>query len=406
MVGIRGRAARVRAGRFAAAAAGFAAVATLAGAAASRGAEAPAPLTIGASFSLTGGGNVYGPQQRRGAQLAVDEINDAGGVDGVPLKLVVRDDASVPARGKAVMRQLIQHDGAIAVLGPSLSLVAVAADPVADRLRTPVVAVSNTAEGIVGRCAYPCSWIWRDSLGEETAVPADIAEYELEQHPSTAAVLYVSNDKLGIDEGRIAAASFARARIKVVANRALPATGDLTAAVRAAVRTHPEVVFIGASFGARAVDAMRAARQAGFRGTFLGGNTLNSDTTARLAGALGTGARSGAAWYTGNDFPANSDFVTEYRQVYDAAPDQFAAQAYVGVKIVADALERGGVATSDASIADRRAALQRGLADVTLITPLGPFRFTSDHDVSQVVWVLSMDGSGGHRLAGFCDPDC
>lgn len=370
------------------------------------GATDPPPLTIGAAFSLTGGGDVYGPQQAKGAKLAVDQINAAGGVDGVPLKLVVRDDASKPASGKAVMRRLIQRDGSLAVLGPSLSLVAVSADPVADSLQTPVVAVSNTADGIVGACAYPCTWIWRDSLGEATAVPANIDQYVLERHPSSAAVLYVASDKLGVDEGRIAASSFAEAGVRVVVNARLPATADVGPAVRAAVRKHPAVIFVGASFGQRAVDAMKAARAAGFAGAFLGGNTLNSETTARLAGAVGAGARSGAAWYAGNDFPANSQFITAYRQAYSEEPDQFAAQAYIGVEIVADAIRRGNVATSTKSLADRRAQLQRSLHDVALLTPLGPFRFTQDHDVAQIVWVLSTTADGGHTLAGFCNPDC
>jgi branched-chain amino acid transport system substrate-binding protein len=304
------------------------------------------------------------------------------------------------------MQQLIRRDHAVAVLGPSLSLVAVKADPLADGLRTPVVAVSNTANGIVGKCPYACTYIWRDSLGEATAVPANIDQYVLESHPSTAAILYVEGDKLGIDEARIAAASFGEEGVRVVANQKLPATGDLTAAVTNALVGNPQVVFIGASFGARAVDAMKQLRASGYFGTFLGGNTLNSATTSRLAGKVGAGARSGAAWYDGNDFPANQQFITAYEQTYDQPPDQFAAQAFVGVEIVADALRRGKIATSTKSIEDKRVALQKSLRDVALMTPLGPFRFTQDHDVSQIVWVLSMTAAGGHTLVGFCDPDC
>jgi branched-chain amino acid transport system substrate-binding protein len=366
----------------------------------------PKPLTIGAVFSLTGGGDVYGPQQEKGALLAVSQINAAGGVDGVPLRLDVVDDASLPAVGGIAMHRLIQRDHAVAVLGPSLSLVAVSADPVADALHTPVVAVSNTAEGIVGKCPYNCTWIWRDSLGEATAVPANIGQYVLQHHPSSAAIVYVSGDKLGVDEARIAAAAFAQTEVRVVATRTLPATGDVTAAVRAAVAAKPQVIFVGASFGQQAADAVDAARAAGFTGTFLGGNTLNSETTATLMGAAGAGSRSGAAWYAGNDFPANSDFITAYSQAYGQGPDQFAAQAYVGVRILADALQRGGVATSTKPIADRRARLQRALGQVALMTPLGPFRFTKDHDVAQIVWVLSTTAAGGHSLAGFCDPGC
>jgi branched-chain amino acid transport system substrate-binding protein len=371
-----------------------------------RGAAPAQPITIGALLSLTGGGDVYGPQQVKGAQLAVRQINEQGGVDGVPLKLVVRDDKSVPASGRSAMKQLIQRDHAVAVLGPSLSLVAVSADPLADQLQTPVVAVSNTANGIVGKCAYPCTYIWRDSLGEATAVPANIDQYVLESHPSSAAILYVEGDKLGIDEARIAAASFGEEGVRVVANQKLPATGDLTAAVTNALVGSPQVVFIGASFGARAVDAMKQLRESGYYGTFLGGNTLNSSTTGRLAGKVGAGSRSGAAWYDGNDFPANQQFITAYEQTFDQPPDQFAAQAFVGVEIVADALRRGKIAAGGKPVADQRAALQKSLRQVALMTPLGPFRFTQDHDVAQIVWVLSMTADGGHTLAGFCDPNC
>jgi branched-chain amino acid transport system substrate-binding protein len=366
---------------------------------------ATAPLTIGAVLSLTGGGNVYGPQQAKAAQLAVAQLNAAGGIGGVPVRLVILDDKSDPATGKAAMRQLIQKDNAIAILGPTLSLVAVAADPIADSLKTPVVAISNTANGIVGKCAYPCTWIWRDSLGESIAVPANIEEYTVEAHPSTAAILYSSGDVLGSDEAGIAAASFAQNDVKVVTKAAVPPTGSVAAAVREALAKKPGVVFIGASFGQIAANVMSAARSQGYTGTFLGGNTFNSNVTAGLAKKAGTGARSASAWYSGNDFPANTSFETAYKQRYGEAADQFAAQSFIGVQILADALARGA-AQSSKPIATRRAMVQAALSQVALTTPLGPFRFTADHDVSQIVWILAITASGHHRLVGFCNPEC
>jgi branched-chain amino acid transport system substrate-binding protein len=151
---------------------------------------------------------------------------------------------------------------------------------------------------------------------------------------------------------------------------------------------------------------VHAARADGFQGTFLGGNTMNSDTTAALAGADGLGARSASAWYRGNDFPANAAFVTAYKQIYSQQADQFATQAYIGVQILADAIRRSGVAGSTKPIAAQRAMLQHAMPSVALLTPIGPFRFTSAHDVSQIVWILSMTGDGTHQLAGFCNPTC
>jgi branched-chain amino acid transport system substrate-binding protein len=370
------------------------------------GASTPPTIKIGAVFSTIGSGDVFGPQQIKGAQLAIDQINATGGVDGSMLRLVVQNDDSDPASGAVAMRTLIQHDGVVAVVGPTLSQVAFKADPVANELKTPVLGVSNTASGLVGKCSFPCTWSWRDSLGEAIAVPADVAAYVFNAHPSTAAIVYARGDLLGIQEAQLAAESFPQNGVRVVGKVAVPATGSVAAAVASALSERPQVLFVGTVSGPTAVAVIKAARAAGFSGTFLGGNTMNSDATAALAGRAGVGARSASAWYRGNDFPANSAFVTAYRQTYSAAPDQFATQAYVGVQVIADALQRAGIAKSHAPIAAQRAMLQRALPNVTLLTPLGPFRFTSDHDVSQIVWVLAMDGHGGHTLAGFCDPGC
>jgi branched-chain amino acid transport system substrate-binding protein len=364
------------------------------------------PIKIGTVFSTLGAGDVYGPQQIKGAELAVDQINAAGGIDGAPLRLVEQNDDSIPANGAVAMRTLIQHDGVVAVLGPTLSQVAYTADPIANELKTPVLGVSNTGTGIVGTCSYPCTWSWRDSLGEAIAVPADVAAYVLDVHPSTAAIVWLKGDLLGIQEAKLAAQSLPANGVRVTANVALPATGGVTAAVGRALAGSPEALFVGTVSGESAAAVIKAARRAGFKGTFLGGNTMNSDATAALAGVAGEGARSASAWYRGNDFPANSAFVTAYHQAYGSEPDQFATQAYVGVQIIAAALADARIAGSGAPIAEQRAMLQRSLPSVTMLTPLGPFRFTSDHDVSQIVWILAMDGRGGHRLAGFCDPGC
>jgi branched-chain amino acid transport system substrate-binding protein len=269
-----------------------------------------------------------------------------------------------------------------------------------------VLAVSNTKRGIVGNCPYSCDWIWRDSLGEAVAVPANIADYAVHFHPSTAVVLHTVDDVLGADEASIARSSFAANGIRVVADLSLPGTGSVGGVVRRAVAARPDVIFVATTFGAVAAEAIKEARAAGFAGALLGSNTMNSAATTRAAGAAGKGTRSGAAWYPGNDFPANAEFVTAYQQAYREAPDQFAAQAFVGIQILAAAMASAELGLSTQSLAARRSALQKALGDVALTTALGPFRFTPDHDVSQIVWVLAMDGIGGHNLVGFCSPGC
>src|SRR5206468_7802931 len=132
-----------------------------------------ADIKVGLAISLTGAANIYGPSQQNGAKLAMDQINAAGGVDGAKIALVVEDDASARDQGITVFRKLINEDKVAAILGPTLSGVAAGAHPVAKQAGIPAIALSNTGVGIVGKCDYgTCDWIFRASLGEETALPA------------------------------------------------------------------------------------------------------------------------------------------------------------------------------------------------------------------------------------------
>ena len=102
-------------------------------------------VKIGACLSLTGPAAVYGAQQKAGVLAAVDEINKSGMLKGVKLEAVIEDDASTKEQGIAVYQRLINRDKVAAIIGPTLSNTATAADPLAQAAKVPVVAVSNTA---------------------------------------------------------------------------------------------------------------------------------------------------------------------------------------------------------------------------------------------------------------------
>ncbi len=372
------------------------AAAAVAGCGGSGGSSTPAnTIPIGAVFSLTGPGGVYGPQQKDAVALAVDAVNAQGGVAGKKLAVTVLDDGSDKQQSAQATQRLIQQDNVVALLGPTLSNSAVAAHPIADRLRTPMLAVSTTGLHIVGDCPYPCTYIFRDSLGEATAIPANIRTYVAAAHPKTAVLLYPNDDKFSSDGASIVQQNAAAAGIRLLGViQFTKAEPDLSPYVTQAVQKHPDVIFI-TSLGAIPSKIMIEARQLGFKGKFLGGNGFNTAAVSKAAGPAGAGAQSASAYYLGNSFPANAQFVSSYRRRYGTAPDQFAAQAYTGVLILADALRRAGVTGGLAAERDR---IRTALAATSIDTPLGPFRFSATHDVSQTIWVIAMDGKGGFRL--------
>ena len=346
-------------------------------------------ILIGSIFSTSGDGSAYGPQQVKAAELAIGEINDDDGIDGAELELAQMDDRSDPAVSKQKMADQVDS-AAIAVLGPTFSNSAAEADPVANDAGMTVLAVSNTGPGIVGDCPYPCEYVFRDSLGEEDAIPANIDTLVAAEMPKTAAIVHPADDPFGESTAQIAKDAFDKAGVKV------NTVARSTAGLLLALNSKPDVFMITASSGAAATDLIKSLRRNGFRGPILGGNAFNSATSSKIAGADGKGAQSAAAWYAGNESEENQEFIQDYRTAYGEDPDQFAAQAYTGVLLLAEALDDVDLTYSDTE-ADRE-LLAGALPDVQEETPLGSFAFTAEHDVNQPIWIVQMNGKGGFDL--------
>ena len=357
-------------------------------------------IKLGALLSITGAGGVYGPQSRDGMKLAVEQINGSGGVNGAQIDLEVRDDASDKAQSAQQAQTMIQQDQLMALLGPTLSNSAVGVHPLAENLKTPILAVSTTGIHIVPDCNFPstapCKYVFRDSLGEQTAIPDNIKAYSDDKHPASGVLLVAQDDKFSSDGGQIVQDTVSKYNINLLKVIKFSKTeADLSPYVTQAVQLKPDVIFI-TSLGGIPAKIMIEARKQGWTGQFLGGNGFNTATVSKQAGKSGEGARSASAWYIGNTFASNADFVSAYKQKYGSDPDQFAAQGYTGIKIIADAAKRAGLTFSD--LPGDRDKLRAAMETVNIDTPLGPFQFTSNHDVKQTVWVIQMDGNGGFSL--------
>ena len=363
-------------------------------------------IQFGAILSLTGAGGVYGPSSKNGMMLAVDTINKNGGVNGAKIALTVQDDASDKAQSAQVAQTLIQGGQMLALLGPTLSNSAVAVHPLAESFKIPILAVSTTGIHIVPDCNYPneapCKYVFRDSLGEQTAIPTNIKVYSEKAHPKTGVLMVATDDKFSSDGGKIVQSTVGQYGIQLLDTvQFSKTTADFATPVTRAVQKHPDVIFI-TSLGNIPAKIMIEARNQGFTGQFLGGNGFNTAVVSAQAGQAGKDAESGSAWYLNNTFPSNAEFVSAYRSRFGKDPDQFAAQGYAGIQILADSAKRANLTFSD--VAGDRTKLRDAMEKVNIQTPLGPFQFTSTHDVHQTVWVIAMDGNGGFTLVQSVKP--
>ena len=365
------------------------------------GSGAGKTLKLGAVLSITGSGGIYGPQQRNAIQLAQEEINKTR-INGALLDISIVDDASDQAQGAQQYQTLIQQNQVEGIIGPTLSNTAVGADPVADQLKTPVIAPSNTGNGIVGNCPYPCTYIFRDSLGEAAAIPANLKVEVARDHPKTAALAYANDDKFSSDGAAIFKQAFTDNAVSLVDTEQFPkAQVDFSTFATSIVAKKPDVVAISA-VGGIPPKLITELRRQQYKGPIVGGNGFNSASVSAQAGAAGQGAQSGSAWFLGTTTTVNSNFVTAYKAKFNANPDQFAAQAYTAVYLFAEAARHASL--SYTNVAKDRDALKAALATVSLNTPLGPFSFTASHDVHQPIYVVAMDGAGGFKLVDTVQP--
>jgi branched-chain amino acid transport system substrate-binding protein len=328
-------------------------------------------VPLGAVWSLTGDAAVYGPSQKNAAELAVDEINKSGMLGSAKIKLFTEDDRSTKEGAIAAFEKLIKKDKVIAILGPTLSNSAKAANPIAQESKVIVLGCSNTATGIVEIGDF----IFRDSLPEYAVQPNTIKTTMDKLGYKKVAVMYGDDDvftksgfdvfKKGLEDQGIQILTIETFKKKDT---------DFSAQLTKIKGLNPDQIIVSA-LAEEAAGIMSQGRQLGIPATvhFIGGNGFNSPKLAQLAGPLAEGAISGAAWFIGNDTPGNKAFVEAYKAKYGANPDQFAAQAYAGVYILANAIKAAGSADSKA-VRDSMAKIK------DLDTVLGKFSFNEKRE--------------------------
>jgi branched-chain amino acid transport system substrate-binding protein len=236
-------------------------------------------------------------------------------------------------------------------------------------MSTPVVAVSNTKPNAITTIG---DWIWRVSLTEAQVIPSAIANAQKKVGFKTAALLYGNDDaftKAGFDVMKSAAEKLG---VQILAVQTFATKDrDFNAQLTALKNLKPDILLVSALVEQAGSIAVQA-RQLGYTGPILGGNGFNSTKFIQLAGAAAEGVLVGTAWNRASPDPLNQAFIAAMK-ARGTDPDQFCAQAYTGVLVVAEAMRLSGQAT--------RQGVKEGFAKVKdLPTPLGAFSFLPERD--------------------------
>jgi branched-chain amino acid transport system substrate-binding protein len=323
-------------------------------------------VPIGAALSLTGAAASYGESQQRGLELAKKELDKA---EGVTYDLTIEDDQTDPRQGITVFEQFVEDDGVSVIIGPTLSNTAFQAQPIAQEESVPVLAISNTADGITEQGDF----IFRDSLTESQVIPQTVQQAK-ETYGLERVIVMYSNDDAFTESGYdVFASSLEEEGVEVIDTLTFSKSDtDFRSLLTEAKNAEPDAIVVSALIEA-AIPLVTQARQLGIDAPIIGGNGFNNPQLMADAGEAAEGVVVGAAWNSSSDNPQNAEFLKAYEAEYDAQPDQFAAQAYTGLMLIDQAVRE--------SCSGEREAIKEGLSSIQDVpTVLGDLSINENRD--------------------------
>ncbi len=271
----------------------------------------------------------FGLANKRGAELAIAELNAAGGLNGDPIEIVFRDDKGDGSAAASIAQEFVDDESIAGVIGHVTSGAMVAAAKVYDGS---LAAIATTASSAAITGISP--WVFR-VISSDSANGVDLARFAGRLGKTRAAIVY-ENDAYG----RGLADAFRR-EFKGTILGFDPIDADGTdASVYAAwfAQARPDLVFV-AGTERSGVALLRAARQANLAADFLGGDGW---TGIVFDAAAAEGALVGAPFTALDPRPEAQKFVAAFRARFDADPDGNAALAYDAVHVMVAGLRAVG----------------------------------------------------------------
>jgi len=304
-------------------------------------------IKVGVYGDLTGATSSFGQSTKNGIELAVEEINNGGGVNGKKIQLVIEDDQGLPAMAKTVVSKLINQDKVQAVLGEVASTNSLAAAPVAQEAKIPMITPSSTNPKVTEIGDYISRVCFIDPF--QGSVMAKFAANTLKV--KTAAILGDVNSDYSKGLTQFFEEEFTKLGGKVVAKEAYTQTDpDFKGQLTKIRNLKPDVIYIPGYYGQVGIIA-KQARELDMTMPLLGGDGWDSPEIWKLGGDSLKNTFISNHYSADNPTPEIQNFVKSYKAKFNVEPDSLAALAYDAAKVLADAIKRAG-GTDSAKLKD------------------------------------------------------
>ena len=300
------------------------------------GCQPKGEIKIGVITSITGTIGPYGESVLQGIQLATDEINEAGGIKGRAIKLIVEDAESEPQGAVAAANKLIEVDQVLVIIGPVASSNVMAVAPIANEKKVVILSPAGASPNITDAGDY----VFRNrAAGGLEAMK--LAEYAVEKLDAQKASLLYINTDYGVAYKEIIVKEFSAAGGEIgIVEPFDQGTTDFRAQLTKVKSDSPDVVFLLGN--PKEVGLiLRQAKETGIDAPFLANNVEGEE----LLNTAGDAAEGLVIVLPEFDVESSDervrDFVTNHENRFGRKPDLYAANGYDAVYLVKNAIENG-----------------------------------------------------------------
>ncbi len=335
-------------------------------------------ILIASANPMTGDSAQFGDMKVKAIQLAIDEFNNAGGLNGRKAKLVVGDDTGNPKEAPNVAQKFASNPNILAVIGHWNSSCTLAARGIYDAAGIPVITDSVNKAITDGTTPY----VFRISLTDTTQA-RQLAKYAYNKMGKrSVAILYTAND-FGNGIKTDFKKAFTDLGGKVVAEEKYfeGQSKDFSPQLTTIKAKNPALLFIAGYYVETALIA-KQAKSLGMNLPLLGTDGISSEELIKLGGQAVDGIRFTGFFHPDVKYPGTVEFVKQFRAKYQKDPDTYAALAYDSAKIILDAVKKNG---------PTRAGIKKYLGSVEKFPGVaGPITFDARNDVTRNIVILTV----------------
>lgn len=295
-------------------------------------------LYIASANPMTGDSAQFGDMKVKAIQLALDECNAAGGIDGKQVELLVGDDTGNPKEAPNVAQKFASDERVLAVIGHWNSSCTLAARDIYNEAGIPTI--TESVNKTITDGTTPA--VFRISLTDTEQAEA-LARYAYDQMGKrSAAILYTSND-FGNGLMNDFTASFTALGGTIVASEAYfeGQSKDFSPQLTKIKAANPDLLFVAGYYVETALIAQQA-RNMDFNVPMLGTEGISSEELIKLGGEAVEGIRFAGFFHPDVEFTGTKEFVEAFREKYDKEPDTYAALAYDTANLILDAMRENG----------------------------------------------------------------